>query len=160
MPVLSPNYAIQQMKRALLRISIAVVILILFTLLHAGFTIYDGIDDAYAQWGAADMVIDYMREHDGRWPPDWEALSPYFDKSNGRTGGWTFAQFQSRIFIDFSADAERLRRLSRESDSAPFNVIHATSFWDTRFGDGPNAMLHSYFKSNESAAVPELPVPE
>lgn len=26
------------------------------------------LDDAYAQWGAAEMVIDYMADHDGEWP--------------------------------------------------------------------------------------------
>jgi hypothetical protein len=36
-----------------------------------------GIDDAYAKWGAADMVIDYMRAHEGRWPPVGRRCGPF-----------------------------------------------------------------------------------
>jgi hypothetical protein len=44
-----------------------------------------GIDDAYAKWGAADLVIDYMRTtHDGRWPRDWEAIGPLYGGKGGR----------------------------------------------------------------------------
>lgn len=47
-----------------------------------------GIDDAYAEWGAADMLIDYMESHDGRWPSNWEALRTNFEETSGRVGGW------------------------------------------------------------------------
>ena len=137
------------MKRVLIRVAVAITILIPVALLYAGISVYNGIDDAYAQWGAADMVIDYMREHDGKWPPDWESLRPYFDRNNGRVAGWSYDRFQSHVFIDFTANAEHLRKLSEQSDTIPFDVIHATSIWGARFAGGPNEMLHLYFKENE-----------
>ncbi len=136
------------MKRRLIRVAIVALILIPIALIYAGVNIYNGIDDAYAQRGAADMVIAHMRDHDGQWPTDWESLSPYFDRNNGRVGGWTYDQFQSHVFIDFSADAELLRRLSEESDSVPFDVIHATSVWGSQFEGGPNEMLYLHFREN------------
>lgn len=134
------------MKRLLIRVTIAIAILIPIALVYAGVNLYNGIDDAYAQWGAADMVINYLRAHDGKWPTDWDSLSPYFDKNNGRVGGWTYDRFQSHVFIDFSADAEHLRKLSEKSDSVPFDVIHATSIWGSQFDGGPNEMLYLYFR--------------
>ena len=95
------------------------------------------------------MVVDYMRDHDGKWPPDWDSLKPYFAQNNGRVGGWSYERFQSHVFIDFTADAKHLRRLSKESDTVAFDVIHTTSLWGAQFDGGPNEMLYSYFRENE-----------
>jgi len=105
------------------------------------------LDDAYAQWGAADMVIDYLRDHHGDWPRDWAALEPYFARNGGRVSGWSYAKFQRRIHIDFAADPICLRAqsLTTGSDNAPFDVIGARWPWAPQMGDGPNAMLRTYF---------------
>jgi hypothetical protein len=136
------------MKRLAIRVSIAVAVFLPFAVVYVGVSIYNGIDDAYAQWGAADMVIDYMRGNDGKWPPNWEALRPHFEKNNGRVSGWSFGDFQTHVFIDFDANPERLRTLALKSDpnTVPFDVIHATSIWGSQMGDGPNAMLARYFR--------------
>jgi hypothetical protein len=49
------------MKCVAIRVAIAIAVLTPIALVYAGVNIYNGIDDAYAQWGAVDMVIDYMR---------------------------------------------------------------------------------------------------
>jgi hypothetical protein len=104
-----------------------------------------GIDDAYAKWGAADMVIDYMRTHEGRWPPNWEALRHEFDEGGGRVGDWSFEHYQSRLNIDFDADPAALRRQSLEADCPTFNVISAR--WTMLdWGGGPNEILYRYFR--------------
>jgi hypothetical protein len=36
----------------------------------------DCADDAYALWGAGDMVVKYMEDHGGRWPKGWGDLKP------------------------------------------------------------------------------------
>jgi hypothetical protein len=113
--------------------------------LVAGFTI--GIDDAYAEWGAAEMVIDYMEEHDGKWPRDWEALRPYFQSGGGRVGGWSFEKYKDRIRIDFNADVRSLRQQSLASDSITFNVISASHNTGVHFGEGPNCILYAYFRT-------------
>ena len=83
-------------------------------------SIDDGTDDAYAAWGAGEMVIDYMNTHSGRWPHDWNDLQPQFQVNNGRVGGWTFSQFQSHIYIDFNVNSEDLRAKAIASRYLPF----------------------------------------
>lgn len=133
-------------KRLLVRIRIVGVIVIPFAMLYAVMSIYDHLDDAYAQWGAAIMVMEFMCDHNGDWPPDWKALRPYFQKNNGGVGGWTYAEFQSHVTIDFSANSDELRNLSWQSDSVPFDVIHGNSIWSSQFNGGPNEMLYLYFR--------------
>jgi hypothetical protein len=110
-----------------------------------------GIDDAYAKWGAADLVIDYMRLHEGNWPRDWDSLRSLYEEKGGRVG-WSFEKYKSRVRIDFSVDPAELRRQSQAADYATFNVIWA--HWTCiDWGGGPNAILHTYFR-NEGAAPP------
>ena len=109
-------------------------------------SLYWGIDDAYALLGAGEMVIDYLKTHDGRWPRSWEDLRPQFSVNNGRVGGWSYGRFQDRIDIDFEVDPDDLRRQSAESPRATFRVIRAR--WDTgmRVLNDPNQMLCDYFR--------------
>ena len=114
-------------------------------------TISAGINDAYALWGAADMVIDYMETHDGHWPRSWDDLRPQFEAGGSGVGGWSFEKYQDRITIDFNADPNELRRLSLDSPEASFRVIWANSLnarlgSETHIGDGPNQMLCDYFR--------------
>ncbi|MCA9048067.1 MAG: hypothetical protein KDA89_05030 [Planctomycetaceae bacterium] len=136
------------MKSVAIRAVVVTAILIPFAAVFVGLNICNGIDDAYAQWGAAEMVIEYMEDHGGKWPADWNSLRPYFDEGHGHVGGWSYEYFQSRIFIDFTANAERLKRLSTASDSVPFDVIHANSIWGAEFEVGPNEMVYLYFQQD------------
>ena len=137
---------------------IAVLILLPLVLVALGLNLFFGIDDAYAQWGAVDMVIRYMEAHEGRWPPNWEALRADFESGGGRLGGSSFAHYQSRVVIDFGVKADDLRKQSVNSAKVPFNVIWARSIFGATFGDGPNATLHRYFR--EKAGIIEAPHPQ
>ena len=108
-----------------------------------------GIDDGYALWGAGEMVIDYLKKHDGKWPRSWDDLRPQFSVNNGRVGGWSFSQFQDRIRIDFNADPDDLRRKCAESSHATFQVIWAKRDSGVRVGDDPNQTLCDYFRQQE-----------
>ena len=105
----------------------------------------DDIDDGYALWGAAEMVIDYMKTHDGNWPRSWDDLRPQFNVNNGCVGGWSFSRFQERIAIDFNADPDQLYRKSVELPRAPFRVIWPKRDSGVRIGDDANQMLCDYF---------------
>jgi len=140
------------LKRRIIPNFIAAVFLLAVGLGVICVRIYEHIDDAYAQWGAAEMVIDYMRDHDEKWPPGWDELSPYFARNNGMVVGWPYTKFQSHVFIDFTADSEQLRRLALESDSVPFDVIHASSVWGLQFEDGPNGILARYFRTERNGS--------
>ncbi len=106
-----------------------------------------GIDNAYAQWGAADMVIGYMEKHDGQWPRSWEELRPAFDAGGGRVGGWSFEKYCSRVWIDWDADPKTLEAAAIRCDKPCFDVIHPADRIDVRIGGGSNAILHAYFKA-------------
>jgi hypothetical protein len=115
------------------------------------------IDDAYAQWSAVDMVIAYMDTNGGKWPPNWEALRSNFKATTGRVGSWSFDEFKQRVLIDFAANADDLRRQAIESETVPFNVIHARSMFAAEMADGPNATLHRYFR--KKSGIVEAPTP-
>ena len=117
------------------------------------------VDDAYAQWGAADMVIEYMEKHDGKWPRNWEDLRPIYDRTGGRIGGWSFEKYCGRVGIDFEANADELRRLSIESQTVPFHVIWAKWPLAAKMGDGPDARLHMYFRDQAGLLPPQQPDP-
>ncbi len=136
----------EQRRGRILALVLIALPIVVTVLIYAGVKTYDHIDDAYAQWGAADMVIEYMADHNGDWPKNWTSLQTYFEKNNGRVGGWSFAEFQAHVYIDFDVDSNLLRQLSCESDSVPFNVIYAISFWASQFGGGPNEILYRYFR--------------
>ncbi|MEM7474207.1 MAG: hypothetical protein AAF483_04385 [Planctomycetota bacterium] len=106
-----------------------------------------GIDDGYALGGAAEMVMGYMDDNSGKWPPNWEVLRTRFEQGGSRVGGWSFEKFKSRIWIDFQADPAELRRLSAESGKPSFNVIGTTHNTGVYVGDDANTRLWKYFRS-------------
>jgi hypothetical protein len=122
---------------------------LLYLVRQVGYEVAYGVDDAYAQWGAGDMVIGYMNDHDGEWPRSWDSLSPYFADSNGRVGGWSYQKYQQRIWIDFNADPLELEQQALKSDQATFNVIDAT-YSNAVWGDGPDQQIHHYFRNRST----------
>lgn len=122
---------------------------ILWNIVSLGF-----IDDAYAQWGAGDMVVHFMEDHDGRWPRGWEELRPYFDAGGGGVGGWSFEKYQRRVRIDWRAGVEGLAAQSRSSPRATFREIWAASGLSSAMQD-PNEIVHSYLQSRPDPPEPE-----
>lgn len=104
-----------------------------------------GADDAYAQWGMADMLVAYMDANGGDWPRDWEDLRPLF-ATHSRCSDWSFEKLQDRIRIDFDADVESMRYSAKNSEKPEFDVIEARyseSFW----GEGPDHQIWSYLRN-------------
>ncbi len=122
---------------------VAAVLCIIFAIV----TTVTQIDDAYAQLGAAEMVMDYLGDNEGSWPSGWEDLRPYFEEHNGMVTGWSYEKYQQHIYIDFAADPVELRQQARSPEQATFDVIHAKGFLAPHFDPGPNAMLHGYLKN-------------
>lgn len=137
-----------------------IALLILLPIAVIGFVLsaFSGIDDAYAQWGAVDMVIRYMEAHDGKWPPNWEALRPDIESGGGRIGRVSLARFQELVVIDFGVNAEQLRDQAVRSEKVPFDVIRARSMFGAQFGEGPNATLHRHFR--RKSGIVEAPHPD
>jgi hypothetical protein len=141
--------------RRLWTILLMVVALMAIAVIGVGISLFLSFDfnDGYAGWAAAGMVIEYMEANNGRWPPNWEALRGSFEAGRGDLAhvGGTFEQFQKRIYIDFRANPEELRKLSLASADAQFDVIHG----GVQFGSGPNAVLRTYFR--RKAGIVEAP---
>jgi len=149
-----------RVRRTVLRMLIVLTVLgVLYVGIDIWMTFNYGIDDGYAQWGAADMLIDYMEAHDGAWPRGWDDLRPQFEDNKGRVG-WTYDRFQDRIGVDFTADPDRLRNESLESRSVTFRVIWPKSWFAATVGGDPNQRLCDYFRRKEGIVDPEPPVPE
>ena len=96
------------------RIILAIVAILAMALLPALWRLMsvDWVDDAYALWGAGEMVVNHMEDHEGRWPRGWDDLRPYFDAGGGRVGGWSFDEYQRHVTIRWDVDpvAPRPRR--------------------------------------------------
>lgn len=117
------------------------------------------LDDAYAQWGAVGLVVEYMQTHDGQWPDDWEDLRPIYARQGGLVGGWSFEKYKGRVGIDFQVNSDDLRRMSLASETVPFHVIWAKWPFAAEMGDGPDAMLHMYFRDQAGLVPPQQPDP-
>jgi hypothetical protein len=111
------------------------------------FVSLDWVDDAYAVWGAADMVVNYMEDHDGRWPKGWGDIKPYFDAGGGRVGGWSFEEYQRRVAIRWDVDPAVLEAASKASPGPTFQVISARQgAADAMGGREPNEIIYRYFR--------------
>ncbi|MBX9656098.1 hypothetical protein K2Y11_20985 [bacterium] len=130
----------------------------LFLFFGAWYCLEMSINDAYAQWGAADLVIQYMEEHGGKWPSNWDVLRQSYETKGGRVSGWSFGDFKSRMFIDFSVNSNDLEKQSVKSNKVPFDVIHARSPLSSMMGEGPNAQLYHYFRHKAGMVDSPRPV--
>src|SRR5262249_25834966 len=112
------------------------------------------VDDAYALWGAGEMVENYMEDHDGRWPKGWDDLKPYFDAGSGRVGGWSFAENRRHVTIRWDVDPAELKAAAEANPAPTFRVIAARK-WpaSTWSGHEPNECLYRYFRER---SVPSL----
>jgi hypothetical protein len=134
------------MRRGMAFIAVVAALLVLMPLAWRVVSL-DWVDDGYALWGAGDMVVDYMRDHDDRWPKGWEDLKPYFDAGGGRVGGWSFGEYQRRITIRWDVDPELLEAGAKGNSGPNFKVIRATLPFAGAFeGCEPNEILRRYLQ--------------
>jgi hypothetical protein len=105
------------------------------------------VDDAYVLWGAADMVVDYMNDHDGQWPGRWDDLKPYFEAGHGRVGGWSFEEYQRHVEIKWDVDPVALETETRANSRPTFRVIVPRErLAGSMGGQEPNEILYRYFR--------------
>ena len=122
---------------------------------YLGYQFYRGVDDAYAEEGAARMVVAYLDENQQQWPNRWQDLEPYFEKFS-QVSGQSFEQLQDRVWIDFNVDSKSLSDRSQDADSIPFNVIGTKNIFAAHFEDGPNRTIFDYFKLNPVPSKKEI----
>jgi hypothetical protein len=109
------------------------------------------VGDAYALWGAGEMVVDHMKDHNGRWPKGWDDLKPYYDAGGGRVAGWSFDEFQRHVTIRWDVDTRDLETAAKASPVPTFRVIAARQWAaGTIGGHEPNEFLHRYFRERSA----------
>lgn len=105
------------------------------------------VPNAYAQWGAAELVIIHMKLNNGAWPKSWDDLEPIHAKYNTHWnyGGADFKRLQELIEIDWSADPAVLRKARDNGSQPPFRIIWrrdgGKSHWE---GAEPNQLILDY----------------
>ncbi len=116
----------------------------------------EAVKNAYAVWWVADMVIEYMKANDGRWPKSWDDLRQPYEICTNRSGRpWTFDELESRAAVDWNADPAELVRSTLDLRNAEpaFRVIWlrdgSESHWQTR---EPNRMVLEYLQTKKRHA--------
>lgn len=106
------------------------------------------IRNSYAQWWAADMVMEHLDANEQQWPRSWSDLRDDYDVCTKRSGTpWTFEELSTRVTVDWSIETASLRSLPSSNDRHPFCVIWPTggssAHWESR---EPNTMIAEYLK--------------
>ena len=127
-----------------------------------------GIPYAYAKWDTANLLIEYMETHDGKWPRGWHDLHECYGRltAEGRDfddrsmrSGQSFAELQARIGIDWNADPKQLLSATPDGD-IPFRVVWAlngsTTIWR---GAEPNEMILYYLREKATTQPHTAPAP-
>jgi hypothetical protein len=101
--------------------------------------------DAYAAEWVGGIVVDYLREHDDRWPRTWEDLRPTYERHAAQGGRpWTFEELKSRVRVRWDVNVEAVRRF----DTPPHDLIVLTDggreHWS---GQEPKEVVYRYLTS-------------
>ena len=105
------------------------------------------IENAYAVWNVAGMVIDHMESHDSQWPHNWDDLEAAWRREKGGEMAEVFARYRELVEVDFSADPKTLAQAPFQpgQKDPPFRVIrhrrHPPSIWT---GAEPNELIWQY----------------
>ncbi len=136
------------LKRTILAVVIALVLLSPFAICKFNAYIHDLLGDLYGQWWVADMIVDYMERHDGAWPRQWDDLEEAYEICVARKGkAFEFRELQSLVVVDFAADPKELAKAIDRGEEPPFRVIYLangkTHHWR---GKEPNTVIWRYLQ--------------
>ena len=151
---------------ALLIACAAVGIFFAYTLLRT----LSELPDAYAKWDVGNLLIEYMETHDRAWPKRWEDLQECYTLLNSDArrmddrslrSGQSFAELQTRIAIDFTANPATLAQAQPRPGKEPFRVVWSLSGSKTVWsGAEPNQMILDYLQSTPTTRPTDpLPTP-
>ena len=118
-------------------------------------TVHYVVPECYAEWWAADMVIEYMQKNHNCWPSNWQDLEEPYETLTQRAGRpWTMAQIRERVSIDFAADPRTLRAAHLRGSDPPFKAIWLRSGGHYHWvGAEPNRMIWDYLNETGPRAA-------
>jgi hypothetical protein len=130
-------------------ILLSVLLTIMLGAAWCGYSVYRywtvTIPNALAQQGAAELVMIYMKLHDGAWPKSWDDLEPIHAKYNTHWNS-DFKRLQELVEIDWTADPVVLTKAKDGVNEPPFRVIWRRDGRKSHFDRGePNQMILDYF---------------
>jgi hypothetical protein len=111
------------------------------------------IPQAYAAWDTGTLLVEYMKQHEDRWPTSWDDPLTVLDTESGRkirlhgaqAGDVQFATFlREKVAIDWSFDPQRSDQPNPVTPPGrgPFPVV-----WQ---GADPNEIIRMYLKDRAS----------
>jgi hypothetical protein len=111
------------------------------------------IPEAYAAWDTGTLLIEYMKQHDDRWPKSWDDLLTVLDDDEGskiplrgaQAGDGAYAaSLRELVAVDW--DFEPANPNVR-SPVAPISGGKFSTLWE---GAEPNEMVRSYLSKQTS----------
>ena len=103
------------------------------------------LDDGYAQFATGQMVVDFLKKNENRWPRSWDDLKPQYQVF-GRKTGWTLDDFNRRIFLDFTPNIDALLEKALAKERPVFSVIRAKYTSGFYSLENANETIARYFR--------------
>jgi len=116
------------------------------------------IPTAYAAWDTGNLLVEYMRSNNNRWPSSWDDLLSVINNNptnqiqfrGASPGDTNYAlSLRQKVAIDWKFDP------SRTNQSSPVTRADGTKFpvvWD---GAEPNDIVHNYLKESARTNTPK-----
>ena len=122
-------------------------------------TVIELPDNAYAMWGAGDLVVEHLKRTTNAWPKSWTDLEHTYrllEREHAHSVHSTLEEMRSRIQIDWTADVSDLVRTPFTNSVRPFAVIRLLNGKRTHYrGTEPNAAVWEYLQT-VSNSVPVM----
>lgn len=94
------------------------------------------------------MVCDYLFSNTNQWPPDWDALEPYFVARYQKTSPWSFDELKDSISLDFNLDGPSLIGVAINAEkSKAFQAIQSKDGFNEFREMDPNQIVLNHFRN-------------
>ena len=128
------------------RIGCAVLLAIPLWLAYSAWSALEKVNDCYALWSAADLVVEHLDHGDGSWPRSWDDLRAAHEFSQ-RPGLFPFDGIRARVAIDWQADPLLLRAALDDGKNPPFRAIWLRGGGRHHWGAAePNRIVREYLR--------------
>jgi hypothetical protein len=113
-----------------------------------------GVENAYAVWNVADMIVIHLETHSGRWPSGWDELQ-VAARVWSRHDDTDIGFWRDRVDVDFNADPKQLAAapFDPQREERPFNVVRSRRAPRAYYTE-PNVRIWSYLTGKRPATGP------
>ncbi len=117
--------------------------------------VYVVIPNSYAAWTTGDLIVEYLKTHNDRWPQSWDDLreAKASIESRGDPIYWNFNALPKMVSINWNADPKELSNAQPLGNEIPFRVVAKQdgSAVDACWGEDtePNRQIYKYLKKRK-----------